>query len=198
MTGPEVVDTVGQATGKMYKFDFHGTQVERVKQVTNLFDIPVLGRGAAEGNPDGADIHSLMNAFFETNRDSQVPPGNRATTLQAMLLMRTGLVNNRVLADKGTRVQTLLESGKTDEQVIEELFLTALSRFPTPSEKKTYVDLFQKNRKEAAENLQWVLLNSIEFVLNHRGLEAIMDLNWKAKTVDMTRRDLLKLSGLAV
>lgn len=168
MTGPELVDTVGQATGKMYKFEFRGTEVERVKQVTNLFDIPVLGRGGAgEGNPDGADIHSLMNAFFETNRDSQVPPGNKATTLQAMLMMRTGLVSKRVLADKGTRVQTLLESGKSDEQVIEELFLTSLSRFPTALEKKTYVELFQKDRKEATENLQWVLLNSIEFVLNH-------------------------------
>jgi hypothetical protein len=51
--------------------------------------------------------------------------------------------------------------------VIDELFLTSLSRFPTALEKKTYSDLFQKNRKEAAENLHWVLLNSIEFVLNH-------------------------------
>lgn len=166
MTGPEVVDTVAQATGKAYKFEFKGTEVQRVKQVTNLFDIPVLGK-AAEGNPDAADIHSLMNAFFETNRDSQVPPGNSATTLQAMLLMRTGLVNNRVVADKGTRVQTLVESGKSDEQVIEEMFLASLSRFPAASEKRTYVELFQKGRREAAEDLQWVLLNSIEFVLNH-------------------------------
>jgi hypothetical protein len=166
MTGPEVVDTVAQATGKPYKFEFKGTEVERVKQLTNLFDIPVISRGG-EGHPDGADIHSLMNAFFETNRDSPVPPGNRATTLQAMLMMRTALVNNRVLAEKGTRVQALLESGKSDEQVIEELFLANLSRFPTAAEKRTYVDLLQKDRKEAAENLQWVLLNSIEFVLNH-------------------------------
>jgi hypothetical protein len=108
-----------------------------------------------------------MNAFFETNRDSPVPPGNRATTLQAMLLMRTSLVNNRVLAEKGTRVQTLLDSGKSNEQVVEELFLANLSRFPTAAEKRTYVDLLQKDRKDAAENLQWVLLNSIEFVLNH-------------------------------
>ena len=166
MTGPEVVDTIAQSTTRKYKFEFKGTEVERVKQVTNLFDIPALGK-AAEGNPDAVDIHSLMNAFFETNRDSPLAAGNKATTLQAMLLMRTGLVNSRVLADKGSRVQTLLQSGKTHEEVIDELFLSSLSRFPTASEKRTYVELFQKDRTEAAENLQWVLLNSIEFVLNH-------------------------------
>jgi hypothetical protein len=128
----------------------------------------VQGQNFARGdNPDGTDIHSLMNAFFETNRDTPVPPGNKATPLQAMLLMRTGLVNTRVLADTGSTVQQLLESGKADEQVIEEMFLTSLTRFPTAAEKRTYLALFQRDRKEAAENLQWVLLNSIEYVLNH-------------------------------
>jgi len=62
-----------------------------------------------------------------------------------------------------------LESGKTDDQVVEELYLASLSRWPTATEKQTALRDFEfgKDRTKAAQDLQWALLNGVEFVLNH-------------------------------
>ncbi len=166
MTGPEVVDTLAQVTARPYKFVFDGVPVSRIKQVTDLGDIPAR-RGA--GNKDGLDVSSIMNSFFENNRESPVPTGNRATALQAILMMSTNLVNSRVLAEGGGRVQQLVESNKTSDEVIEELYLSTLSRWPTAVEKQTVLQSFEfeKDRKKAAQDLQWALINGVEFVLNH-------------------------------
>jgi hypothetical protein len=110
-----------------------------------------------------------MNAFFETNRQNAIQTVNRATTLQAMLMMSSGLTNQRVLAEKDSRTQKLLQSGRSDEQVVEEMFLATLSRMPTVPETRTALQAFpfKSDRRRAAQNLQWALLNSIEFVVNH-------------------------------
>ena len=53
---------------------------------------------------------------------------------------------------------------------MEELYLTFYSRYPTEKEKKVAVDYLKKNgdkRREAAEDLAWSLMNSLEFVFNH-------------------------------
>ncbi len=171
MTGPEVADTVAQATGRPYRLSFLKTKVERVKQMTGPENLPGRrgGAGANQEGKDGADITSMMNAFLQGNREAAVPLGNKATTLQAILMMSSGLINDRVLADKDSRVEKLVESDKTSDQLIEELFLATLSRWPTAEEKKAAMQIFpfESNRKRAAENFQWTLMNSIEFVLNH-------------------------------
>jgi hypothetical protein len=87
-----------------------------------------------------------------------------------MLMMSSGLVNQRVLAESEGRVQRLLKSGKTDAEIVEELYLAAYARWPTEMEKQKILQEifpFGTDRKRAAENLAWTLLNGIEFVLNH-------------------------------
>ncbi len=68
------------------------------------------------------------------------------------------------------RLGTLLkDKGLTDEQVVEELFLATMSRFPKPNEVKT----FQKHRAETTDraaaftDVVWALINTREFILNH-------------------------------
>ena len=62
----------------------------------------------------------------------------------------------------------LLKSGASDEQVIEELFLTTLSRKPN-AEAVAVVKkgLAQEKRDEVFRDLFWALLNSKEFAFNH-------------------------------
>jgi len=162
MSGPEVVDTIAQATGRPYALPFSGIEVERVKQVTDLGDLGGRRKG-------GADMNTMMTSFFEGNRYTPSAAGNKATIMQAILMMRSGLVNDRVLAENGSRAQKLLESGKTNDEIIEELYLSTLSRRPTDQERNAAIRAFEfeKNRKKGVENLQWALLNGIEFVLNH-------------------------------
>ena len=165
MTGPEVADTIAQATGRPYTFQFSGTEVGRVKQLTDARDLGYRGAGTSEG----ADVTAILNSFLQTNRQTPPPPGNTATTLQAILMMSSKVVNSRVMAGAGGHVEELLTSGLTDAEIVEEMYLTTMARWPTPEEQEQALSVFpfKEDRRRAVENLQWALLNGIEFVLNH-------------------------------
>ena len=77
------------------------------------------------------------------------------------------MVNSRVLAEKGSRIEQLLAGGKSNPEIIEEMFLISLARRPAPAEMEVALQAFERNRKEGAEDVQWALLNGIEFILNH-------------------------------
>jgi len=164
MTGPEVIDALTQATGRPAAFEYSGMQVSRVKQLSGPGSVG--GRRGGSGN-EGNELKNILQSFFQSNRSTPAPLGNKASTLQALLLMSSKAVNERVLAQNGSRVQKLLESGKTDDEVIDELFLSSLSRWPLAAEREVAHKYMAADRKTGAENLQWVLLNGNEFVLNH-------------------------------
>ncbi len=167
MTGPEVIDAIASVTGRPYKWQFSGTEVSRLKQLTDSSDVPGGGRGSR--NTETSDVVGILNSFFENNRQTPPPTGNKPTTLQAILMMTSGLVNDRLKAENGTFLQMLSESSKNNDEKIEELYLATLSRFPTAQEKqwvKENVDL-EKDLKTGLQNLQWTLLNRAEFLLNH-------------------------------
>jgi hypothetical protein len=88
--------------------------------------------------------------------------------LQPLLLMQSPVVNDRVLAAKDSRVQRLLDTYKTDSpRIVDELFLATLSRPPSGPEQQVALDAIAKNRVEGAQNLQWALINQVEFFFNH-------------------------------
>jgi len=60
-----------------------------------------------------------------------------------------------------------LKSGKTDDEVIEELFLATLSRRPKAEEVEVAKRVIAKDRKVGFEDVQWALLNTTEFLVNH-------------------------------
>ena len=165
LTGPEIADAVAQATGRPYKFNFGGTEVARVQELATPGGASARARGENAG--EGPDIGALMQAFFQSNRSTPAQTVNKATTMQAMLMMSSPTINNRVLADKGTRLLELTASNRTNAEIVDELFLSSLTRWPTPAEKEVALRVMERDRKAGAEDLQWALLNGIEFVLNH-------------------------------
>jgi hypothetical protein len=60
-----------------------------------------------------------------------------------------------------------LKSGKSDGEIVETLYLAALSRRPTPAELTalTAVIAKAKIRREGIEDVAWGLVNSKEFLL---------------------------------
>ena len=166
MTGPEVVDTIAQVTGRPYRFEFSGIEVQRVKQLTDLND--VLAEAEA-GSREAKDVAGIMNSFFQNNREAPVPAGNKMSILQAILMMSLEMVKDRAVAEGDGRLKKLLESDRPAEEVIDELYLATLARWPAPREKEWILETFgfESDRKRAIENLQWALLNQTEFVLNH-------------------------------
>jgi hypothetical protein len=111
------------------------------------------------------ELKSFMSAFGESNRGAPAHPPV-PSPLQPIMMMRSSVVNDRVLAQKDSRVQRLLDSYKDNGKVIDELFVGTLSRDPDPAEKALAMKVMDKDRVEGAQNLQWALLNLVEFLYN--------------------------------
>lgn len=91
-----------------------------------------------------------------------------ATLSQVLLLANSDEIENKIAAGDG-RIAKLMKDKKQPADAIEELYLSSLSRPPTPAEKnKTlgYVEQ-QVNKQQALEDVLWALLNSKEFMFNH-------------------------------
>jgi hypothetical protein len=111
------------------------------------------------------ELKSFMQAFGQSNRGAPARPP-QASPLQPIMLMRSPVVNDRVLAAKDSRVQRLLASSESNSKIVDELFLATLSRQPTLEEKAAAVSFLDKDRVEGAQNVQWALLNLVEFLYN--------------------------------
>ena len=115
-------------------------------------------------SPQG-ELKSFLQAFGQANRGTPARPP-QPSPLQPIMLIRSSVVNDRVLAANDSRLQRLLDTYKDDGKVIDELFLGTLSREPAPDEKAFAVSLLTNNRKDGAQNVQWALLNLVEFLYN--------------------------------
>lgn len=82
------------------------------------------------------------------------------------MLMRSPVVNDRVLAAKDSRVQRLLDTYPENSKVVNELFVSTLSREPSAPEKALALSVMEKDRVQGAQNIQWALLNLVEFLYN--------------------------------
>ena len=72
--------------------------------------------------------------------------------------------------ESGPRLAAILSSGGKPNEVIEALYLTILSRFPTEADVKAaeeYVKAGASKGREAWVDLAWALINSPEFLLRH-------------------------------
>ena len=80
--------------------------------------------------------------------------------------MISGPMVNELLAEKENRVSRLLATGRSNREVIEELFWTALIRAPTNQELDNLLPTLEaaQNRRAEVEDILWGLLNSKEFV----------------------------------
>jgi hypothetical protein len=163
LTGPEAADTVAQATDTVYAMKQYGEDRPYVKQLTNPANM------RTDRNVENKEVFAFMGAYYQSERALPASDKSMANVIQAMMMMSSPVVTTRVdSAKENTRVAKLLKSGKSDDEMIEELVLTSLSRFPTAEEKELAKRLIaEKGKAEGVESLQWVLLNNPEFLLNH-------------------------------
>jgi hypothetical protein len=87
---------------------------------------------------------------------------------QVLHLLNSPKVHGKI-TDAGGTVARLVKRKKDDGGLVEELYLTFYSRYPTAKEKATAVAFLKDsdNRREAAEDLAWSMLNTLEFIFNH-------------------------------
>jgi hypothetical protein len=119
------------------------------------------GRGAGgRGFPGGGSRAAFVN-FFSTKEEGDDPTEMSFGVPQFLRLM-----NSRPFNDGGAVVGQLMKDGAGTEQVIEQLFLTALARRPTEAEAKKMAEFVARKAepKDGYVGVLWVLLNSAEFV----------------------------------
>jgi hypothetical protein len=112
-----------------------------------------------------ADLVASFGLYnrFAVGDDSS---GNKGSIIQASILLNIPLIRERVRVQKGSRLESLLahDPPYSNDQIVEELFLATLSRFPTTEERNIAVKLLQDLHAQGAEDLLWSLINHLEFL----------------------------------
>jgi len=145
LSAPELHDAIAVATGR----DTMRTATEGDGMVMTM---PEPGKASA-------GVKSFLRVFGQSNRDD-MPKKTPQSALQAMLLMQTRLIS-------GPRVETLLKDAPDNHLLVQRLYLATISRKPTQPELNVAVKALESDRKRGAENLQWALINSPEFLFNY-------------------------------
>jgi len=156
LTAVEAVDIISQATGAPHSFRGNGDSYKYVQQLGSPLSV---GKGV---------IYGFMQAYYQKERS--LPPEDKSATnpVQAMMMMSSPVVTERVSAEGKTNLANLLKAGASDDLIIEELYLAGLSRRPTADELEVAKRVVaEKDRKKSLESIQWLVLNSPEFLLNH-------------------------------
>lgn len=88
-----------------------------------------------------------------------------------VLHISNGDTVNEKLEAKGNHIEKLLMAKTPPEQIVEDAYLSALSRRPTDKERTRILEVLQKtDEKElrpVIEDIYWALLSSREFLFNH-------------------------------
>jgi hypothetical protein len=91
---------------------------------------------------------------------------------QALTLMHGGLVHSATDVATSGLLKSLAAPFLTDEQRLDAMFLSTLSRYPSDSEREVMMQQVaaaatEAERQLALGDILWALLNSAEFTLNH-------------------------------
>ena len=93
--------------------------------------------------------------------------GSEPSIAQALHLLNAPEITAKIGHRHG-RVRRLAASDKSAVEIIDELYLSTLSRLPVEAEQTLMLQAFASlDRRAAAEDVLWALLNSKEFVFNH-------------------------------
>jgi len=156
----EAHDAIGKATGVLGNYNVNGASAPLIQWAMQLPD-PLAPAGA------GAN---LLNNFLRGNRDT-IPRSSDASILQRLTTMNDTFVTGRTKV--AASPELLAVSKMTDNNaVIEELFLTFISREPSAIEQATALAYLKAAntttlRNSAIEDLAWALVNKIEFLYSY-------------------------------
>lgn len=158
LSAEELWDAISQAAGVFdeYKSAYASRTYKRVMQASFYHDY--------EGKFKGT--FNLLQCFGQTDREEM--PSDRSSLVQAASLLNSDPVLKRIKVQKGSRLEALLTAKppKSDSEIVKELFLATVSRYPTAAEETVALKLLADDRERGAEDLLWALINRIDFIFN--------------------------------
>jgi hypothetical protein len=147
--------------------------LDAICQVTGVPEkFPELPLGAtAMTLPDGEYKHPFLEAFGRPVRSSACEcERDTQTNLSQALQLVSGQVVQTKLASGSGRVAELSTREISPQETLDELFLSALSRYPTSEECAALtpkLNVAAPQRRQAIEDLLWILVNHNEFLFQH-------------------------------
>lgn len=147
------------------------SMLDIISQVTSTKDkFPRLPLGArAVQIADGATSTYFLTTFGRATRETacSCEVKMEPTLSQALHLMNGDTTNNKI--QQGGLIAAMLKDKVPPEQIVEKMYIRALSRKPTAEEAAALKPLFVEGSdpKRALDDIFWALLNSREFLFNH-------------------------------
>ena len=123
--------------------------------------------------PDTQTDSYFLKAFGRPDRDKTCECERAAEpTVTQVLHLANGDTLNRKLSGKNNRIASWLDQNKSDQDMIQDLYLSALARYPTPREKEKLLAALHSTddatqRRVILEDVVWAVVSSKEFLFNH-------------------------------
>lgn len=119
---------------------------------------------------DGSISSSFLTLFGRSARATGMENErvNELASPQWLYMLNSGAIQNKL--QNGPKLGALIAAGGSTKEITERLYLTILSRFPTPEEVQAmdeYIKLGVAKGRDAWIDLAWALMNSPEFLLKH-------------------------------
>jgi hypothetical protein len=159
LSAEELFDAISQATQVFPEIAIGGTD-KKVKYV--------LQAHSSEDLRD-SEMKRFLDFFGQSNRDKD-ERDLTGSIVQTSLMLNSSVVKQKVLrSTEGSRVQKLLvqKPAPDAKQLTEALYLATLARFPSPEEAETCIAMLQADPEHGPEDLQWALLNKLDFIFNY-------------------------------
>jgi hypothetical protein len=118
--------------------------------------------------PDGSITSPFLELFGRPPRDTglETERNLRPSAAQRLHLLNSSHIQRKI--EQSPKLRALRESSKEPRQIINGLYLTILSRWPTEAEAKTALAYAASGAsREAVTDLAWALINSAEFLHRH-------------------------------
>jgi hypothetical protein len=149
-----MLDGLSQVTGAATEFKDYGMGTRAIELPDTKVDSYFL---KTFGRPD----RIITCECERTNQPS----------MAQVLQISNGDTLNMKLQAKGNRIDGLLAEKKSDGEIVEEVYLSALSRRPTSVEREKLVGMLRAakdlEKREVVEDVFWGVLSSKGFMFNH-------------------------------
>jgi hypothetical protein len=120
---------------------------------------------------DGSITSSFLKMFGRPSCDTGLESerSNRISDAQRLHLLNSTHIQEKI--ERGPGLRALVGGmGRNPEKLLDVLYLTILSRYPTPPERRAAAEYHQAkavNRRDAVHDLTWGLMNTKEFLYRH-------------------------------
>lgn len=161
LTAEQLHDSLVAATGLSTPIPIRDTNIF-VRYATELRSPEDLKQNFAGAK----DIYFFLDSFGQTNREYSERTNDGDVT-QAVLLLNSPFVKKQVRAAAGSYLRGVLDGQATQEERIAALFRRFLLRGPEPDELRMAMRLTAGGDAGAYEDLQWLLINKVEFLFNY-------------------------------